>query len=390
MKRSPFSRRGRAPQDVELLARLAEGLSQSASRVEDGYWETRLADIADRLLASGDEATLNMALDKLANNDSRAYEELADVVEARSESLVLQSERGPRVGLLVAIPVVAWSRVLIPARTIPKSNLQEIQTQLTAHVLAADTQVVLADYLFSPDQLPGGFCETAALAARLAAALPGKGNLHIDPEQLKEAVQFLSDTRYVIGLVSAPAGGAVFRWQEDDGSVTASTEAWTAQGGAVLSSLLPSCATRYLLPRAYFAACREADRELRPYSIKASVDFLTTTLNVPSSELSAAIGPFHGRRLEEYRVGFMHGDASTVIHGVVWPLLEAEDEGSDIPGQIEAILREVGIKEIHAFDERFPLEYCDDCGAPLYPNAEADPVHTEFPESEASAPAQLH
>jgi uncharacterized protein YuzB (UPF0349 family) len=37
------------------------------------------------------------------------------------------------------------------------------------------------------------------------------------------------------------------------------------------------------------------------------------------------------------------------------------------------------------------LEYCDDCGAPLYPNPEGEPVHAELPEQEEEAvPRHLH
>jgi hypothetical protein len=37
------------------------------------------------------------------------------------------------------------------------------------------------------------------------------------------------------------------------------------------------------------------------------------------------------------------------------------------------------------------LEYCDDCGAPLYPNPEGEPVHAELPEPEEEAlPRHLH
>jgi uncharacterized protein YuzB (UPF0349 family) len=40
---------------------------------------------------------------------------------------------------------------------------------------------------------------------------------------------------------------------------------------------------------------------------------------------------------------------------------------------------------------RFPLEYCDDCGAPLYPNPDGEPVHAELPEEQAeAAPRHLH
>ena len=37
-----------------------------------------------------------------------------------------------------------------------------------------------------------------------------------------------------------------------------------------------------------------------------------------------------------------------------------------------------------------PMEYCDDCGAPLFPNAEGENMHTEMPEDMQDAPVHLH
>ena len=79
------------------------------------------------------------------------------------------------------------------------------------------------------------------------------------------------------------------------------------------------------------------------------------------------------------------------MHGVVWPLLGAEDDAVDVPGEIEAVLRECGVATICILDHRFPLEYCDDCGAPLYPSPEGEMEHAEMPElEEGQIPRHLH
>ncbi|MBP9800923.1 MAG: DUF2863 family protein, partial [Sterolibacterium sp.] len=58
---------------------------------------------------------------------------------------------------------------------------------------------------------------------------------------------------------------------------------------------------------------------------------------------------------------------------------------------IEAELRGLGIGEILHIDHRLPVEYCDDCGTPLYANPEGEPVHAEMPEEQAeAAPRHLH
>jgi len=77
--------------------------------------------------------------------------------------------------------------------------------------------------------------------------------------------------------------------------------------------------------------------------------------------------------------------SSDVMYGVVWPLYGQEDEeGTPVEGpvglpapeerkspleQIEALLHEAGVIQVKRINERFPPEYCDDCGGPMF----ADP-----------------
>jgi hypothetical protein len=393
MKRSRFSRRTKQTPDTEELIRLATQLSLSGSRLEDGYWEKKLATVVDKLLDGNDEAALNAALDHLYGAGGRAYDELADMVEFCAESHLhpMAGAAADQDVLLFAAPVLSWSRYAIPSGAIAADVLANLRVQLQAHVFAADVRFGLADYFFSPDQLPQSYCETAALAGKLGkAALHGR-DLKLDASQMPETMNFLSDTRYLIGVVCAPAGMPLFRWQEADGSRGDAHKQWRAQGGEALRPLLPACALEPLLPQSFHAAVREADRASRPYSLRAAVAFLQTALNVAAASLRAVVAPYYDRRLEEFRIGFTLNDATEVVHGVVWPLLENEDEAAELPGQIEGVLREAGLREVLVLDHRFPLEYCDDCGAPLYPNPDGEPVHAELPEQEAEAmPRHLH
>jgi hypothetical protein len=79
-----------------------------------------------------------------------------------------------------------------------------------------------------------------------------------------------------------------------------------------------------------------------------------------------------------------------VVHGVTWPLLGHEDENADLGAEIEALLKSTGIGEVRILDTRMPLEYCEDCGAPLFPNPDGENVHAELPEDMQGTPAQLH
>jgi hypothetical protein len=389
MKRARSKRRGGIGRPAEELLWLSTGLAESCCRVEDRYWDERLGTAVDASLAHDDEDTLNAALDQAFTRDGSVYDELADAIESHTESPTSLSKTHNI--LLLAAPVLAWSRFRIPARGLPAATLANLRVHLLAHVLAQDTQLALADYLFSPDQLPQGYCTTHGIATLMGRAALDNTDFHIDPEELEETAQFLSDTRYLLAAVAAPKGGALFRWQESDGNRADALAQWRGQGGGCLTPLLPGCALECCLPESYFSACRAADKASRPYSIRASVAFLATSLEVPVSNLRAVVAPFWGEQIEEYRIGFTVADSDNVVHGVMWPLLGAEDDAVDVPGEIESVLHECGVGEIRMLDHRFPLEYCDDCGAPLYPSPEGEMEHAEMPElEEGQIPRHLH
>ena len=391
MKRNRLSSRKRISADATELGRLATGLAESGGKLEDAFWEKELAELVDKLLHDGAEDDLNASLDRLFDSHAAAHDCLADAIESRAESCILTHLGQDFDILLFNVPLLAWSRFSIPAGTIPKNTLQTLKVHLGAHVFSAGAQIALADYLYSPDQLPRSFVDTWQLMRDLGSAALGNSALKLDVSVLPETNQFLSDTRYLIGTIAVPKGMPLFRWNEAENCTreTALKE-WVKQGGPCLEPLLTGCAFQTLLADAYHAACRTADMASRPYSLRASVAFLQTTLGKPAESLRAVIGGFHDKRLEEYRIGFGPRDEDTIFHGVIWPLLGAEDETTDVVSEIETLLRESGIKEILAHNQQFPFEFCDDCGAPLYPNVEGDTVHAELPE-QSNAPSQtLH
>ena len=390
MKRTRLSRPKRMPGNATRLVALATSAAEASSHIEDEFWDNRLAETIDTLLEEGDEEALSSALDHAYKASVPAYEILADMTESRCEGHRVEFQGQVFDALLITAPVLAWSRYSIPAGPLNAEVFANLRTHLAAHVLAADTRLALADFLFSPDQLPDSFCRSAELAHELTQAALAGQNLKVDPQGMRETMQFLSDTRYLMGVVLAPHGAPLFRWQEQDGNRAQALVQWQKQGLASLLPALPACACEALLPQAYHAACREGDRQSRPFSLKASVEFLQTTLNVPATELTAVVAPFHQQQLEEYRIGFSLKDSAEVMHGVVWPLLDEEDETSEGAAQIEAALKATGMDDVRVLEQRFPLEYCDDCGAPLYPSIEGEPVHAEMPEATEDAPRHLH
>ena len=71
---------------------------------------------------------------------------------------------------------------------------------------------------------------------------------------------------------------------------------------------LPGCGIELLLPGAYYVACREADKAIRPISLRAAVNYLTTALAVEPGQLEVVIAGFgdeaNGMRIDELRISF--------------------------------------------------------------------------------------
>ena len=104
------------------------------------------------------------------------------------------------------------------------------------------------------------------------------------------------------------------------------------------------------------------------------------------------VAGFGEERVDEYRVGFTIDGDSQVAHGVVWPLYGREDENLR-PGPIEDLLAELtasGITEVKKLTGTFQPEYCEDCGAPLFANPDAEIVHAELPEEADGQSAHFH
>ena len=391
MKRNRLSSRKRISADATELGRLATGLADSGGKLEEVFWEKQLVELVEKLLQDSAEDDLNASLDRLFDSNAAAHDALADTVEACAESCVMTHQGRDYDILLFNVPILAWSRFSIPNGTIPKSTLGMLKTHLGAHVFSANAQLTLTDYLYSPDQLPRTFVDTWQLMRDLGGAALCNSALKLDLETMPETNQFLSDTRYLLGAIAVPRGMPLFRWNETDGCTRESAlKEWVKQGAPCLEPLLTGSAFQTLLADSYHSACRMGDMASRPYSLRASVAFLQTTLGKPAEAFRAVIGGFHDKRLEEYRIAFGPRDSDAIFHGVIWPLLGSEDETTEVAGEVEALLRESGIKEIIIHEQQFPFEFCDDCGAPLYPNAEGDTVHAELPEQQNAPSQTLH
>ena len=385
----------RLTRDAERLIALALGLNASGSLTEDRYWETEMSSLVARLLENGNDAPIDGALDHLYQTNLGAYDTLIELVENESESLVVMQGDRAWQGLLIAAPIVAWSKYSIPSGTIARGDADALRVQLQGHVLAAEAKVTLVPYLYSIDQLPRHFSELRRLAARLADGAMSAEVPRLEFARLPETAHLLADTRFLIACVAAPRGKPLFRWQEDasgHAGRAGSLEQWIAQARPTLTKLLPGCVFECLLPDAYYVNCRESDRRVRPFGIKAAVAFLENALTSKADELQAVVAGFGEERVDEYRVAFVSGAEGEVAHGVVWPLYGREDENAR-PGPLDEVMQQLadcGVNDVKKLSGTFTPEYCEDCGAPLFANADGEIVHAELPEEADTHVAHFH
>ncbi len=370
--------------DAARLVRLALALNDSGSQIERDTWQQQLTGLIASLFQKKQNETLEQALDFLWVENPPACDALSELIENHAETVTEASDSN---AVLLAIPMLVWSRYSIPSGRINRQRLQELRAQLHAQLLASGVRLALADVLYSPDQLPRGFIETRALLLQLAAMAANGQDLQIDTSPLPQAGEYVADVRYIFAAVTADKGAAIFRWQQADMTPSEVLQAWQLHSAPLFAAMLPGCHVKLLLPNAFFSAWRKLEQEARAFSVRAAVSYLCETLAVLPAELRAVIAPCYDQTLEEYRIGFALLNKRDILHGVVWPLVGDEQEDSDIVPQIEKELASLG--KITVLTTAMPMEYCEDCGTPLFPNSEGELQHPEMPEGDAEMP-QLH
>ena len=405
MKRKSVPSRRRS-RDSERLADLAAQVIASGSRLEERFWERQLDDLLAKLLGAGNDAAVDAALEQL-KADGAAFDVLMDQCEHVAESQVVEVEQvaGEHDVLLLCLPILAWTRNVIPSGPLRASDADVLRVHLAAHVLADDVRACLAPYLFSLEQMPRTFAETYALTRKLGVAALLDKVPSLDLADAPETTSLPADTRFLLAGVAVPRGKPMFRWQRPADATDAHPsraqclEAWIAQARPNLVRLLPSCGFELLLPDAFYVSLDTSDRRIRPYSIRASAAYLEGALKVDASQLKAMIAAVGDNRLDEYRIGFAVKGKTAVVDGVVWPLYGEEDDMGADPergvhatpiDEIRALLKEVGVTDIHTFPDTHYPEFCEDCGAPFYPDPNGEFVHAGLPEGEEGAPAHFH
>lgn len=394
--RSPSSQR--LSMDAEKLVADASALAASGCRIEDRFWENRLATRLTRMLKHSSQAGLDSALGHLYHSNLEAYDILAELAETMSESVAIRHAEQDWDVLLLAAPILVQTRYRIPSGALKPEQVQLAAAQLRQHILADAVQLAVSPYLYSIDQLPATHAETHQLTQKLGVAALSNIPPKLDLRNLPETAPVLADPRYLLAAIAVPAGMPLFRWQME-GSQQLERDVclsiWQEQMQLALGTMLPGCEFEPLLPDAFFVNCREADKRIRPLTVKAAVQYLEGVLDIQPGGVAAIIGGFGETQIEEYRISFTIRGEKDVLYGVVWPLYDRElqanedaDSAHETPTPLEQIstqLRSSGVVDLFRHANLFDPEYCDDCSGPLFANRSGELVHAEMPED---TPAQ--
>lgn len=392
----------RLTRDAKRLISLGQALARSGSRLEDVYWEDELTGLITKMLTGRKSKTLENVLDFLVHDDINVYEILVEQAETCSESLVLTRDDQEYDILLVSAPIVAWTRYRLPEGRLTAEQQNGLQQALAELIAAEGAHIAVLPGLITFDQMPQGFQETRLWAQRLGALALGTSSEACPVRDPADTEGMLADARFAVAAIAVPKGQPVFRWQHPDIPALEARDqtqkAWSAQVGELLATLFTGCQTEVILPDAFYTINREADRRIRPMALRAAVTWLQTAANMPGNELRAAIAACGNNGVEEFRIGFTPQVSNEVIYGCVWPVLSKEEatidavESSqvDVPESIAALLKELGVSEIRRLPGIQTPEYCEDCGAPYFPNFLGEMMHPELPEETDLEPVHFH
>ena len=396
--RENTARSPRLPRDATRLVKLCQSLHASGSRLEDQFWEKKIEDLLDKVFKAGQDSTLESALEYLSEHYPDAFEVLLEQIETRTESFSAMHNEATYDVLLVTAPLAVWTRYQLPKGVLSSKDLTSLISALKTFVFTPDVQVAAVPQLIGLDEMPRSFVQTWVWLHRLGQrAIDGNTTLP-NPNAAMDMPGMLADARHLVMAVAVPQGAPIFRWQSEEGaSREHCLSQWKEASQTVLAGVLAGCQFQTLIPDAYYVSMRDADKKIRPIAIKAASHWLQHALDVPAAAIRATVIGMGEHKADEYRVGYSLKSKTDVIYGTVWPVFGREDVPNDshlmvvdTVDEIAAVLRESGIRDIRRLPDVVTSAYCEDCGAPLFPNPLGELVHAELPEEAVHAPTQFH
>jgi Protein of unknown function (DUF2863) len=382
------------------LLNLANGCDGAVSNYEHAFWEAHLQTAMAELLDSGRPDIIDTLLDAVLSGGDSAEElasMIADNIEAVSESLVWGDETINCRTMLIALPIIAWTRYKIPSGALPEESCAELTALLQKHVLAPNVRCDLVPYLYSLDSIPLTHQEVRDFTKEITECFENGEILDLRTEAAEAEIELPVDARYVLGAIRFNNGAPFFRWQQPSDNmpnqiINSCTTTWIADSRKAFAKILTGAEFVPILPNSFFHAQRVVDSEIRQHQLHGVVQITMDVCKITAGRLSAVIAGIGEHSITEYRVSLMRKGEDAVINGMAWPIygsiksFEADERDSLI--QIQQTLKSLGIRDVLVLDGIHKPESCEECGMPLFFDTASEAVHIEQDEHAELPPHQ--
>lgn len=371
------------PACSKLLA-LAYRMTDASSNIEDKLLDEEIIAFCNSELERGEDSTIEATLGLLKDEEGTSHDDLLALAEGCAEFFT--DKHGAH--LLVLIPILAWSRYKIIFGKMPEKTAASIANLYKTYFAGTESRITIGNTLIASEHLPERLCDVRHLLEKLCTKKKQAGVVDTSYLLSSDPPADFSDVRYITLAASAPDAKSLFA----DFSAERIKRARAFMEFALrvqeeLREFATGSCIEVQFPSAFFTAWRQASLAMRLYSLKSLVNYVCLE-NTTSADLVATTAIFsvvsNEKQQEmqpELRIGIsLKSERNKIVAGVVWPCDPQELEiAQSFAGEVLAL---EGIDTIFAHEQLFPMEWCEQCGAPLYANPDGLVTHIEKPDTQ--------
>ncbi len=368
-------------EESKKLLNLAYCASDSTSNLEDRLVQTQIEALCNATLARGEDSDIEAALALLKEEEGTQYDDLLSLAEGCAE--FYEDKEGAH--LLILLPVLAWSRYKIPFGKMPESLAKKIAVLYKTYFASPKALIAIGNSLIAAEHIPERLTDVRKLLTKLVK--PKKEAAVVDISYLltSDPADDFSDVRYIAFGITVTDSADLFGALPIDRIEKARRLMdFSLKARSELRQFMTGSMLEVQAPAAFFTAWRQAVASERLFSLKALVSYVCIGKVTPEKLIATTAifsnlsGDAHNEAQPEVRIGISFTyEANRIVAGVVWPCEPTELEIAQ--GFAKEVLLLEGIKTVVAHDQLFPLEWCEQCGAPLYANPEGNVTHVEKP-----------
>lgn len=356
-------------------------LAQCTSQLQAQPHEARIRELCNAVLDQGEDGDIEAALAHFKQEEpgGYGYEKLLAIAEDCSEAIV--DERGS--ALMLLIPIMAWSRYRNYYGILDQDVLEDIADCVRRCFASPKARVIMGSHMISADHLPEAFREVRGLVDGMRRL--DHGEVYGIGSLLRETPPpDFADSRYILCTVAADKTEDLLRPNDDTlVSMARAMMNFCLEVHDILEFTMIGSVFEVQPVGGFYQSWRESETTMRAWGLKALVDF-AASMGFAPDKLVATMGLFvpnarENDKMSELRIGLTpKNEPDHVIAGIAWPLMP--DEMDSFAGTAHDILESKSLHDIVEHEQTFSLEWCEDCGSPLYATPDGLVVHVELPD----------